>query len=77
MLTIAKLPWRQFPGVLVQGDSLKILHADVREAATALREHDIVSAAEVLDDIDARLGDLVSRYEAALNAAGIELPYSK
>jgi hypothetical protein len=35
--TIAKLPWRQFPGVLVQGDSLKILHADAREAATALR----------------------------------------
>ena|SRR5712691_5466800 len=75
--TVAKLPWRAFPGVLLQGDSLKILHDDVREAAAALRESDIASATEVLDDIDARIGDLLSRYEAALNAAGIELPYSK
>jgi uncharacterized protein DUF6959 len=75
--TVAKLPWRQFPGVLLQGDSLKILHDDLGEAIDALREHDIPGATEVLDDIGARIAELVARYEAALYAAGIELPYSK
>jgi hypothetical protein len=75
--TVAKLPWRKFPGVVIQGDSLKILHDDVLEAITALREHDHQTASEVLGDISERIADLLARYEAALSAVGLDLPYPK
>jgi hypothetical protein len=75
--TVAKLPWRKYPGVVVQGDSLKGLHDDVLEAITALREQDNQSAKEILGGINERIAELLSRYEAALSAAGIDLPYSK
>ena len=74
--TVAKLPWRKYPGVVIQGDALKILHDEVAEAITALREQDSQSANEVLGHISDQIADLLSRYEVALSAAGLDLPYS-
>jgi hypothetical protein len=74
-VTVAKLPWRQFPGVVVQGDSLKILHDELTEVRDALRKSE--EATEILDDLIVRIGTLVSRYETALDAAGLQLPYPR
>src|SRR5919108_5330325 len=75
--TVLKLPWRQFPGVVFQGDSLKILHDELTEAVDALRKRDVEDAVEALEDIRDRVGALVSRYEAAMQAAGLKLPYRR
>jgi len=75
--TVVKLPWRKYPGVVVQGDSLKVLQEEVLEAIHALQEQDHQSAKEVLGGISDKIADLLARFEAALSAAGIDLPYSK
>lgn len=73
--------WRSCPGASFPAfsfrESLKILHDDLQEAIAALREHDVPTAVEVLEDISIRIADLLSTYEGALQAAGIELPYFK
>jgi hypothetical protein len=75
--TVVRLPWRRFPGIVVQGDTLNGRRADLREAIDSLRAQDAASALNAREGIDEWLGDLLSRYEAALGAAGLDLPYAK
>jgi len=75
--TIVRLPWRRFPGVIIQGDTLNGRRADLREAIDSLRAQDAAAALDALSGIDEWLDDLLAGYEAALAAAGIDLPYSK
>jgi hypothetical protein len=69
--TVVKLPWRQFPGMLFQADSLKILHDDLTAAIDALRKRAVEDAVEELMAIRESVGALVSRYEAAMQTAGL------
>ena len=67
---VVQLPGRKFPGVVVQGDSLKSL--------VSLLEAAIADDSEHLDLIEETLDILKgaqSRYEATCSAAGIALPY--
>lgn len=75
--TVLRLPWRQFPGMLVQGDTLASRRGDLREGLASLRAGDVAAALEALEGLDEWLGDLQTRYEAALAAAGVRLPYEK
>ena len=76
---VVRLPGRQFPGVLLQGDTLSILRADVADlaAAAARPEPDRDELREGLRLLLADLDGLVDRYEAALAAHGIPLPYAR
>jgi len=74
---VVKMPTRKYPGVLLQGDSLRALHDDLSEAAAAIRARDPNSASEALDDVLQRLGDVLDHYEAVLGRAGFDLPYSR
>jgi hypothetical protein len=75
-MAIVRLPGRRFPGVVVQGDTLKSLCEVSAELVTALQEgnnQDAVEAATYLREaLEARL----KAYEAVLTAAGEMLPYS-
>ncbi|TVT33087.1 hypothetical protein FNH05_27375 [Amycolatopsis rhizosphaerae] len=77
---IVRLPARQFPGVLVQGDSLSILEADARQLANRLAalddtllDHELIDQAQDLAD---ELSGLLKHYETTLQRHGIPLPYN-
>ncbi|MEU0208352.1 DUF6959 family protein [Streptomyces canus] len=72
---VVRMPGRRFPGVLVQGDSLRVLRSDVAGVVEACERGDLDeargSAGLLLADLDA----LLARYEAALNEHQIPRPY--
>jgi hypothetical protein len=73
---VVKAPGRKFPGVILQGDSLKTLFdaaAEIRDLCSKNNE-DLCAAADALKD---RLGGFVAAYEHAMQAHGLELPYPK
>ncbi|WAL70021.1 hypothetical protein ORV05_34475 [Amycolatopsis cynarae] len=77
---IVRLPARQFPGVLLQGDSLSILEQDTRELANriaalddTLVDHELVDQAQDLAD---ELTGLLTHYQATLQRHDILLPYN-
>jgi hypothetical protein len=74
---VVRLAERRFPGVVLQGDSLKALYDDVAEAAGALRAADPVRASEEIEGVLQRLADLLQHYESVLASAGIEVPYQR
>jgi len=65
---IVQLPDREFPGVVFQGDSLNSLISKLEEAVSK-------ADTDVLTEIVERLRAVRSRYETALQQAGIGLPY--
>ena len=72
---ILRHPARRFPGVLVQGDTLKILHGEV---VTALNEAgDSLSEGARLDLEHVRdfLGGCLEHYRAVLGEHEMELPF--
>ncbi|MGY4743062.1 DUF6959 family protein [Streptomyces sp. ATMOS53] len=72
---VVRMPGRQFPGILVQGDSLYILRSTVAEMVEACERGDLEetrdSAGLLLADLDA----LLMRYETALGEHEIPRPY--
>lgn len=51
--SIVRLPWRRYPGVVVQGDTLRTMAATAERLATALVTHpseDVRAASEELRD---------------------------
>ncbi len=73
---VVRMPTRRFPGVVIQGDSLHILHQlaeSVVRLAASHDDEDLSGEAEELRDLLARY---VSSYETALKKHGIGLPYS-
>lgn len=74
---VARSPDRNFPGVLLQGDTLRILLDDLVELRELVKKRDYASADDASNDIEERIRELLRHYEAALRAHGIELPYSK
>jgi hypothetical protein len=74
--SIVQLPERKFPGVVVQGDSLSILVAELASALAALQAGNTVGAEDELAATLDQLSAVKRHYEAVLGEHGIELPYS-
>ncbi|MDT0571279.1 hypothetical protein RM704_28100 [Streptomyces sp. DSM 3412] len=72
---VVRLPPRRFPGVLIQGDSLSILRADVAGIVEACDQGDIVEARETAALVLSGLDELLARYTTALKANGIPVPF--
>ncbi|MEU9348050.1 hypothetical protein AB0D74_43330 [Streptomyces sp. NPDC048278] len=72
---VVRMPGRRFPGVLVQGDSLRILRSDVAEVVEACERGDLDEARESAGLLLASLDALLTRYEAALAEHDIPRPY--
>ncbi|MFG2955864.1 DUF6959 family protein [Streptomyces sp. NPDC048291] len=72
---VVRMPGRRFPGVLVQGDSLRILRGDVAEVLEACERGDLDEARESAGLLLANLDALLTRYEAALAEHDMPRPY--
>ena len=76
-VAIVRAPGRQFPGSVIQGDSLSILLSnakDVWEKVKDSNDEDLVgSAQELVELLQMRL----DHYERVLSEHGIGLPYGK
>ncbi len=74
---VVYVPGRKFPGVVIQGDSLKILlgHAqEIEELAAQCKNKELNIAVASLKLI---LSDYVEEYEVTMKANGRDLPYPK
>lgn len=71
---VVQLPGRQFPGVVIQGDSLSNIVALLQEAKNQEdpdERTDLIG--EVLDTLEASL----ERFKTVCRAAGLGLPFSE
>jgi len=73
-VAVVKLPVRRFPGILVQGDTMKMLAGLVQEALGA---EDLTASQQVLNEVHDLIGGFLSVYETALQNAGERLPYKR
>jgi len=74
---VVQMPGRRFPGVVLQGDSLRILldSADeVQQLCSSIRNVDLTAAVALLRQ---KLAGYVASYEATMTEAGRDLPYPK
>ncbi len=72
---VVHMPGRQFPGVLVQGDSLHVLRSHVAEVVQACERGDLNEARDSVGLLLANVDALLARYEAALGEHEIPRPY--
>ncbi|MFI2764356.1 DUF6959 family protein [Streptomyces echinatus] len=72
---VVRLPARRFPGVLIQGDSLSIIRADVAGIVEACDQGNVGEAREAAAILLSDLDDLLTRYNTALETHGIARPY--
>jgi|SRR5665213_923365 len=74
---VIQMPKRQFPGIVIQGDSLKVLlglSEEVISFADKKNEEDLKETALELKEL---LSGYMKIYEAAMQNNGKELPYPK
>ncbi|KAB0325179.1 hypothetical protein LSO07_16100 [Janthinobacterium sp. PLB04] len=72
---VMRHPQRQFPGCLIQGDTLSVLLQSlkvVQSEAACLSDE---AAGELADAVD-QLSDLMSHYKVTLMSDNISLPFS-
>ncbi|MFD3617536.1 DUF6959 family protein [Streptomyces sp. NPDC058676] len=72
---VVRLPSRNFPGVLIQGDSLSIIRADIAEIVEACDKGDVGEAREAAAILLSNLDELLACYTAALKAHDIPIPF--
>ncbi|MCZ0989972.1 DUF6959 family protein [Streptomyces diastatochromogenes] len=72
---VVRLSGRRFPGVLIQGDSLRILRSDLAEVVEACERGDLAEARDSAGLLLAGLDALLTRYEDALQEHEIPRPY--
>jgi len=73
---VVRIPRRQFPGVVIQGDSLSILLRETQEICKMAAAANNPELADAVDYLRGLLWDYVSEYERVMEANGFELPYS-
>ena len=74
---VVRLPERRFPGVVVQGDTLKSWELTAHEIVDALEKGDFADARETAAHLYETLQGRVREYEEVLVAHRIDLPYVK
>jgi hypothetical protein len=72
---VIRIPGRQYPGILIQGDSLAILSEMATRAVAALSNGENAEVREELEELASLLRGYQVSYERALAQEGIQLPY--
>lgn len=72
---IVRMPGRNFPGCVIQGDSLAILCKQARLLAESLEAHGESEAHEEALELLESLENRLRHYEAVLAQHGLPLPY--
>jgi hypothetical protein len=76
---IIKPPGRNYPGCVIQGDSLSILCRNIRQLAKKAQVGATVSKSMLnhITDLNNKLIGRILHYQAVLDAHGISLPYGQ
>lgn len=72
---VLKTPGRNFPGMVLQGDTLRSLLRTVQRAEALLVSGNIEEASCELKDLRAALQERCSFYEQVIEGEGYSLPY--
>lgn len=72
---IAKRPGRHFPGILIQGDTLRSILDDLEELQADALAGDVEGVQASAEILRERFIEYLSDYEDALEKHGMELPY--
>ena len=75
ILAVIRHPGRQFPGSLIQGDSLHILCSRIDEAMRALDANDLEEARGCMMEVSDSLHGRLAHYKEILSEHGIGLPF--
>jgi hypothetical protein len=73
---IARYIERNFPGILIQGDTLKIMFDDIEEIREAAAAGDLEVVKDLTDSLQSKLQEILVHYEKVLKENGVELPYA-
>lgn len=74
-MAVLRHPDSNYPGSLMQGDSLCILIQDIKEARSEIDKGDSQEAKEILDAIIETLDERLEHYKKILKEHGKELPF--
>jgi signal transduction histidine kinase len=74
---VVQLPGRNFPGVVVQGDTLNGLVQRLGEMAQMLERGELDDLAGELSDIREQLSEALANYDHVCAERGIPSPYPK
>jgi hypothetical protein len=74
---VIRMPGRKFPGIVIQGDSMKIIVDWVREIADLSRDCNIPELREPIDELMNLVSGHLRNYELALEEHGQPLPYER
>jgi hypothetical protein len=72
---VVRLPTRKYPGIVIQGDSLHILHVSVRSAKALCEAGEIAEAVDELGGVIDILSAYIGNYERVMKQQRINLPY--
>lgn len=72
---VVQLPGRQFPGVVVQGDSLHEIVKDLGSMIQLLEAGKLEELAAEIESMRDQMSEALINYERVCIARGIELPY--
>ena len=74
-LAVAQYSERNYPGVVIQGDTLRILLDEIEELGDEISSGDYEAVKGIADGLQERLVDILRYYEDVLERNGMELPY--
>lgn len=74
---VVQLPGRNYPGVVVQGDTLNRIVSSLARMERLLQARDYSELAGEIEILHEDLGDARSHYEKVCKRLGIDLPYPK
>jgi hypothetical protein len=74
-MAVMRHPGRNYPGSLIQGDSLYSLLQVAKEVKNEIKKNNYSEANEELVELIMLLESRLNHYEAVLKEHGIELPY--
>tara|TARA_R110002074_G_C12341455_1_gene648827 strand:+ start:400 stop:699 length:300 start_codon:yes stop_codon:yes gene_type:complete len=72
---VVRHPERNFPGLLIQGDTLKTLLDDIDELREEAFAGDLESVKEISIILQDKFTELLTHYEKVLTEHGLEHPY--
>jgi hypothetical protein len=72
---VVRMPGRQFPGVLIQGDSLWSIRSDVAELRDACLAYGAGAAVDLAEFLLGDLDAILLRYTNALERHGLRKPF--
>lgn len=73
---VVRHPERNFPGLLIQGDTLRSILDDIEELSEEAKAGDLDTVKEITDVLKERFIELLTHYEKVLKQHGQELPYT-